>query len=241
MSHRTSISFAQALYLNNEGVDALQRGHKYEAIDLMNHSIKMIRKELSSPSQVASPKTVSLAESLLPKVPLDVDIVEIPCTFTSPEAETTAVFKRALKLSPFLPTFLDDQSVSLMAAVVIFNLALAHHVQQQGPTGFLIDQNISSEKAVALYEMALKLIENEVAFSLQTERVAMFVNLASMNNLLHLHVSYGSHGLVRTTLNRLSFFLRKYNTCLHLTEIELQEILLNMFFLQSSSKAAAAA
>ena len=241
MSCRASISFAQALYLNNEGVDALQRGHKYEAIDLMNHSVKMIKKELSSPPPVDL-SMVAVLEGLCPsKVALDVDIVEIPCTFSSPEAETVAIFKRALKLSPFLPTFLDDQSTSLMAAVVIFNLALAHHVQQQGPTACLIDQKLSSEKAAALYELALTLIENEVTFNVHTARVVMLVNLAGMNNLLNLRVTYGGDDLARTVLNRLSSFLREYNSCLHATEIELQEILLNMFFLQSSSKAAAAA
>lgn len=164
---RASIDFATAMYLNNEGVDALCNGHRYAAINFMKESIKMIKKELSLPPVNNLNESLSEESFTFLKAAMNVQIVEIPCVCLSSEGgSTAAIFKQAMKLPPFLPTFLDDQSIGLMAAVVIFNLALAHQVQHPRSTTFL-DQKISLSKAESLYEMVIELVENEGVFTPQ--------------------------------------------------------------------------
>lgn len=60
----------------------------------------------------------------------------------------------------------------------------------------------------------------------------MLVSLASLNNILHIYVSYGSYDFARIVLNKVSIFLQEHNACLFLTEAELHEILLNVLFLK---------
>ena len=139
--------FQQAASLNNEGVNALANGDETTSIALLTNTVEMMRQYVASPEQAnelasCSGQSSSCFESFT--------TVEIPISLS----DENMFFHQAITM----PCELQDSSpldAYVYSAAVIFNLALAFHVQG-------IAKSNSSNKAEKLYDTIIKLLDGRV-------------------------------------------------------------------------------
>jgi len=127
-------------------------------------------------------------------------------------------------------------------AVVLFNMALAHH--QKSRTACRNSQTLV-ERALQLYSMSLNLIHNDYTDNDGPDvGISMVVKLAALNNRSELHFEMGNYVDARLGLDRISLHLlcdRRYSEILaRLDDKALEGILLNILLFQPHTVAPAA-
>jgi hypothetical protein len=210
--------FEQATELNNEGVTALLEGESQAAINAMTKSIKLMKQELAKPKKDRKSKFSRTAAS-----EQEVRSVEIPETNSS----ETIVFNQAI----IIPSDGEQSEIDIhvYSAIVIFNLALAHHLQaSKGDTACMA-------KAEKFYAMVLKLVDDGACHM----RIAVVVKLASINNLSQIRYAKGDFEHARDGLDQLSSFLRRTNQALF-EEPQVQGLLMHALLLKAPKVAPAA-
>jgi hypothetical protein len=212
--------FAQAARLNNQGVTALLEGDDKAAVPALTQSIKMMKQEMSRPSNSNMKKSVTLSDDC------EHSTVELP-GFQG--AQTSYIFTEAITIPEN-----GDQSelhTHIYSAVVIFNLALTFH--REGKNGKIE----SMVKAQKLYTMVLKILNNQCM-----NRVAVIAKLASINNLSQIRFDCGEYELAREGLDHVSAFIRGSGNTKNamLEEPEIQGLLMNVLLLKEPVIAPAA-
>jgi hypothetical protein len=212
--------FVQAARLNNHGVTALLEGDDKAAVAALTQSIKMMKQDMSKPSNSDMKKSITLSDDC------EHSTVELPGFQGAQEA---FIFTEAITIPEN-----GDQSeldTQIYSAVVIFNLALTFH--REGKNGKIK----SMVKAQKLYTMVLKILNNQCM-----NRVAVIAKLASINNLSQIRFDCGKYELAREGLDHVSAFLRASgntnNTMLE--EPEIQGLLINVLLLKAPVIAPAA-
>ena len=214
--------FAEAARLNNEGINALVEGDDKTAIDVLTRSIKLMKQELSKPGT-----------SLKDFKPSNLDN---DCTNSTIEvpgfhgAQESFIFSGAITIPETGEH--DEQDIHVYSAVVIFNLALAHHRQALA----LSCKSTYMTKAEKLYGMVLKLLDDCV------NRAAVIVKLASINNLAQIRFDSGDYEHARHSLEHISSFMRSSAAANHamFEEPEIQSLLMNVLLLKAPKVAPAA-
>jgi hypothetical protein len=209
--------FEQATQLNNEGVAALLEGESQAAIDAMSKSIKLMKQELSKPSEDRISHCSTAASEH------EFRSVEIPET----DSSETIVFNQAI----IIPSDGEqsDIDIHVCSATVIFNLALAHHLQASK------GDNACMAKAEKFYAMVPKLVVDGACYM----RIAVVVKLASINNLSQIRYAKGDYEHARDGLDQLSSFLRRTNQALF-EEPQVQGLLMHALLLKPPKVAPAA-
>jgi hypothetical protein len=212
--------FAQAARLNNQGVTALLEGNDKAAVATLTRSIKMMKQEMSKPSNSDMKKSATLSDDC------EHSTVEFP-GFQG--AHESYLFTEAITI----PENGDrsELDTQIYTAVVIFNLALTVHREgKNGKIEFM-------DKAQKLYTMALKILNNQCM-----NRVAVIVKLASINNLSQIRFDCGEYELAREGLDHVSAFMRASGNTNNamLVEPEIQCLLMNVLLLKAPVIAPAA-
>jgi tetratricopeptide (TPR) repeat protein len=127
----------------------------------------------------------------------------------------------------------DDHFLPIHSAVVIFNLALAHH-QKSKVTGV----RKLLEKAIALYDLCLELLHQDERQHL----VVVFIESAVLNNTSQLHFEMGDYYGARKVMDQLSALLGAgyYDVLTRFDEEAVQGFLLNILLLKTCAVASAA-
>lgn len=143
------------------------------------------------------------------------------------------IYSRPFTFNSIVSTRDLDHFLHVHSAVVIFNMALAHHRigKSTGKRSFL-------EKAILFYDMCLELLENSGPHIGN----AKLVELASLNNASLLRIEFGDHFVARRGLDLLSSLLVSADTALlsQMNEDDVRGFLLNIMLMQHALAAAAA-
>jgi hypothetical protein len=210
--------FHEAARLNNEGVTALVEGDEETSINLLMSTVKMMKQYIASPDQAAA-----LASSLQQASSCfrSFSTVEV----THAEYDENIFFSQAI----IIPSDDDGSSpldVHVYSAAVIFNLALAHHVQ---------GSKNSQNKAQKLYATIMKLLDERVGHM----QSAVLLKLACINNMAHIRFESGEFDRVQDGLGQLSTLLKSTDEGL-LEGAEVQGLLMSVLLFKKPNVAAAA-
>ena len=209
----TSLSFSQASRLNNEGVMALAYGDHVTALHNLTQSIQQM-KHLALHQNDSSVSTQTNALHLSAKQ--DFQTMEISlCRSHSP----TAFFNQAILL-PQNSNETRERS-QVLSACVIFNLGLTHQY---------VGDNVKAER---LYGLASKLLSN-----CSLSRLGLFVKMATVHNLVQIHLTNDDGDLVQQVLEDMAGLLHQ-NARL-MDEPQIQELLIGSLLLQKPRLAPAA-
>eukprot|EP00934_Nitzschia_sp_Nitz4_P006666 Nitzschia sp. Nitz4//scaffold103_size77763//56274//56918//NITZ4_005448-RA/size77763-processed-gene-0.11-mRNA-1//1//CDS//3329532337//6656//frame0 len=209
----------QAIQLSNEGVVSLSEGDNVRAVEVLAESIKLFKSEM-----VTRSSKQDLDKSAYSNAGGDFKTVEVP---DMDSEEHCVAFNQAIHLPCELED--NDANVQMCSATVIFNLAIAHHHQ------FLGTDKSKKDKAIKLYSMVLKLLEDVD----QRNKTAMVVKLATINNLAHIRFTSGDYESARSDMDQLSGFMRHVNQTV-LEEPEVQGLLMNVLMVRTPRVAPAA-
>jgi hypothetical protein len=186
-------SFEQAARLNNEGVTALVEGDEYQAIESLMKTVKMMQQLLSKPgTDIQALKSDDSDDG-------DSSCFENFTTVEVPDISSgeNFFFRQAIQM----PCDVDGESplnINIYSAAVIFNLALAHHVQAHRSRSCMI-------KAEKLYATIMKLLDDRVG----NVQPAVMLKLACINNMSYIRLENGNFDQVREGLSELSTLLKK--------------------------------
>lgn len=214
----------QLCALNNQGVHSLESNAPEKALAHFVKSL-LIGKDLSRNShQKCAPD--SSRDSL-------------SCSRSasqSDENETTLfVYRTALGL-PEKCCSPDETSIRLYSAVVIFNLALAHH-----QVGMKTGKSSPLAQAEKLYQTSIQILQdlNPLSFNETT----LLIVIASHNNLAHIDMEKGMIAIVNSRIKYLSGVLRQSRIKQRgvFTGDELNGIFSNIFLLMGGGLAASPA
>jgi hypothetical protein len=213
--------FAQAARLNNQGVTALLEGDDKAAVAALTQSIKMMKQDMSKPSNSDMKKSITLSDDC------EHSTVELPGFRGG--AQESYIFTEAITIPENGER--SELDTQIYSAVVIFNLALTVH--REGKNGKIE----SMVKAQKLYTMVLKILDNQCM-----NRVAVIAKLASINNLSQIRFDCGEYELARQGLDHVSAFLRASGNTNNamLEEPEIQGLLINVLLLKAPVIAPAA-
>lgn len=188
-------TFQQAARLNNEGVTALVEGNENEAISCFMMAVKTMKQLLAMPCsniEALQSDDTNDGESSTSSSFEDFGTSEVSGSC----CHSSCLFRQAIHL----PCDEDDAhalNVYLYSAAVIFNLALAHHVQaHSGNTAYMT-------KAEKLYATILKLLDDRVGHM----QPAVVLKLACINNMAYIRFENGNYDQVREDLSQLSNLL----------------------------------
>lgn len=184
-------SFQQAARLNNEGVTALVEGNEHQAVDALMKTVRMMKQLLVTPEtdiEALSDEKDDGDSSCHD----DLNTVEVP----DASSGENCYFRQAI----LLPCDGEESSLDIYvySAAVIFNLALAHHVQARNGKSYTI-------KAEKLYSTILKLLDDRVGHM----QPAIVLKLACINNMSYIRFENGNYDQVREGLSELSTLLKK--------------------------------
>jgi hypothetical protein len=217
--------FAQAARHNNQGVIALLDGNDEAAVAALSQSLKMMKQELSKPSNAYGEKSATLSDNC------EHSTVELPGLQQG--SQESYIFAEAITI----PEHGDHSEVDthIYSAVVVFNLALAVHNE-----GNKNGKIASMAKAQKLYVMILKILKNNECMN---NRVGVLVKLAAINNLSQIRFDCGEYELAREGLHHLSAFIRaggNTNDALSDEGPEIQGLVMNILLLKAPLLAPAA-
>ena len=242
--------FQQAAALNNRGVTALRSGDYAIATSSMGQAVQLLQTELvSSRSPSSSYDDMDTGDSSSMKVDDSSSMVaqryltqkvSIPCFDTD---DTGVPFQQAV----FIPVDISSPSeidLTIYSAVVIFNLALAFHVQSTGEGSFMKDVMLLINKADKLYSMVLKLVDEKT----MVNHTALIVKLACVNNLsqLRYHMMMDDEDDAETISSREGlkqishWFMRQPSHQVFLEDSEIQSLFVNALLLKPPTVARAA-
>ena len=118
--------------------------------------------------------------------------------------------------------------VYVYSAAVIFNLALAHHIQGAKNTN-------ARNKAEKLYATIMKLLDERVGHM----QSALLLKLYCINNMAHIRFENGAYDQIQDGLGELSTLLKSTDECL-LEGAEVQGMLMSVLLFKKPKVAAAA-
>eukprot|EP00980_Cylindrotheca_fusiformis_P020211 scaffold7294_cov93-Cylindrotheca_fusiformis.AAC.10 len=216
-------SFQQAALTNNEGVTALVEGDKKQAIQLLMKTVRMMKQLLAKPDSehVEEEQDEAAAASCMD----DFKTVEL----SGDDSGDNFFFRRAI----LLPSAADEIEESptdlyVYSAAVIFNLALAHHVDATNKK----DNMVKAEK---LYGAILKLLDGRVG-NLQP---VIVLKLACIHNMSYIRFELGKYDEVKQSLSDLSTLLKKTDKVLF-ERPDAQGLIMNVLLLKNHKVAPAA-
>ena len=212
--------FQEAARLNNEAVIALVSGDETTSINMLMNTVKMMKHYVSMPQQAAALVASSKEESSCFD---SFSTVEVPIRMS----DENMIFHQAIMMP------LDEENSSpldayVYAAAVIFNLALAHHIQAGKNSN-------ASNKAERLYATIMKLLDERVGHM----RSALLLKLYCINNMAHIRFQNGEFDQVQDGLGELSTILKSTDECL-LEGAEVQGMLMSVLLFRKPTAASAA-
>ena len=168
-----SPQFFSAIQLNNVAASSLRNGDFDGAITSLSSAFRMSKASFDrEPGQLEAPAAYTIDDFMQYQA----------CDLDSEEKESY-VYQRAIPIPP-LPSLVEAKSYGskvTVLSIVIFNLALAHHLasmhgqqQQPEPRYFLL------QKATKLYELGYKLQKSN-------QRPSRLYSMAILNNLGQAH------------------------------------------------------
>ncbi|CAJ1937690.1 unnamed protein product [Cylindrotheca closterium] len=211
--------FHEAARLNNEGVTALVEGDEDTSIKLLMSTVKMMKQYIASPDQAAA--LASSSSQQASSCFRSFSTVEV----THAECDEHIFFRQAI----MIPSDGDDTTkldLHVYSAAVIFNLALAHHIQ---------GSKNSRNKAHKLYATIMKLLDERVGHM----QSALLLKLACINNMAHIRFESGEFDRVQDGLGELSALLKTTDEVL-LEGAEVQGLLMSVLLFKKPKVAAAA-
>ncbi len=181
-------------------------------------------------------------ESTSRRIRLETTMNESPCSSHLPlsvglpglQHDSQAfIYSRPFTFKNILSSRDLDIFLHVHSAVVIFNMALAHH-----RIGKSTGKRVFLEKAVLFYDMCIELLEN---CDEQTGS-ARLIELASLNNASLIRIEFGDHSVARRGLDLLSVLLVRADSEIlaSLNEEDVRGFLLNVMLLRHALAAAAA-
>mmetsp|Transcript_20281 Transcript_20281/g.49726 ORF Transcript_20281/g.49726 Transcript_20281/m.49726 type:complete len:216 (-) Transcript_20281:236-883(-) len=210
--------FHEAARLNNEGVTALVEGDEGTSINLLMSTVKMMKQYIAAPEQAAALGSSSRESSSCFRTFSTVEVSQA-------EFEEHIYFRQAITM----PTDEDVSSpldVYVYSAAVIFNLALAHHIQ---------GNKNARNKAEKLYATIMKLLDDRVGHM----QSALLLKLACINNMAHIRFENGEFDQVQDGIGQLSALLKTTDEGL-LEGAEVQGLLMSVLLFKKPKVAAAA-
>jgi hypothetical protein len=205
--------------LNNQAISLLLVGDNPRAVAILNKALNSIKKMLAS------------HRSNIPGATCSCECHE---SFILPSFgdRDCSIYNQAISFSTDkLPSTIDALA-HVCSAVIMFNMALAHH-----RVGLIASKKTCSNRAISLYNLTLRLLKN-YGFG----GTAGVVKLASMNNLLQLRYERGEYALARQGLEFLSAGLKQVAKTgqSKLKDSGLQGLITNILFLKNQRVAPAA-
>jgi hypothetical protein len=187
--------FELAAQLNNEGVTALLEGEQQTAFHVLTKSIKLMKQELAKnpTTQLGSKSSGSLKDQ-------ETVCVKIPDMATSESIVFNHVMTIPTRVSKATP---DLEEIHIFSAVVIFNLAMAHHHHASSQP---LDTN-SLKNAEKLYYLVLQLLVDHAASS----RTAILLTLGSISNLSQIRFVMGDVEQAQAGLRQMSHYIQGVN------------------------------
>jgi hypothetical protein len=216
-------SYQQAARLNNEGVTALVEGDEHHAIESLMKTVKMMKQLLSKSGTTIQVLKSDGSDDGDSSCFEDFTTVEVP-DISSGES---FFFRQAIKMR----CDVDGESPLdnyVYSAAVIFNLALAHHVQAHRSKSCMI-------KAEKLYATIMKLLDDRVG----NVQPAVVLKLACINNMSYIRFENGNFDQFRESLSELSTLLKKTDKVLF-EGAEVQGLLMSVLLLKDPQVAPAA-
>jgi hypothetical protein len=217
------VSFQQAARLNNEGVTALVEGDEHQAIESLMKTVKMMKQLLSKPGTTIQLLKSDDSDDGNSSCFIDFTTVEVP----DKSSGESFFFRQAIKM----PCDVDGDSpldIYIYSAAVIFNLALAHHVQAHRSKSCMI-------KAEKLYATIMKLLDDRVG----NVQPAVVLKLACINNMSYIRYEHGNFDQAWEGLSELSALLKKTDKVL-LEGTKMQRLLMSVLLLKDPHVAPAA-
>ena len=225
--------FQDAARLNNDGVTALAEGDTETSIDFLLSTVKLMKRFIAVPQQESSPSPLSNEC----KAEDEAEEPSSSCfhTFSTVEVshatcDDQVFFHQAI----VMPTDVEDDNTSsswdayVYSAAVIFNLALAHHIQGS-------KDKKAQDKAERLYTTILKLLDERVGHI----QSALMLKLACINNLAHIRTENGVFDEARDGASQLSTLLKTTDETLF-EAAEVQGLLMSVLLFKKPRVAAAA-
>lgn len=162
---------ARVINLNNKAVSFIHEGNHEKAVKVLGHALTMSKQILTDTgapgSSCSQPK---------PRFSLDQCMIQSP-SMNAPAGHVNGnalyTYQKAILLPQDMPT--DFDSSIIISIVIIFNLALSHHLTAFSRNG--AEKRGCLKKAAKLYELALSLHSQEKHIE-----SAIFI-MACVNNL----------------------------------------------------------
>ena len=175
----------QAADLNNQGITSLLSGNYQTGIEALSDSIKMMKRQLASPSSKSEElESTSMTSNSISTVELTTTNAHAHAhaNTNANEGSSTSTFNQMFRIPHTEDDVAATQDMRVYAGAVIFNLALAYHTQPQQQQ----QPGKSVEKAQKLYQMILKLLDpyqsgHEYGYA------GLMIQLACINNLSQLY------------------------------------------------------
>ncbi|KAL3934078.1 MAG: hypothetical protein SGBAC_010126 [Bacillariaceae sp.] len=212
--------FQEASRLNNEGVTALVEGDEKTSISLLMSTVKMMKQCIASPDHGAALESCLRESSSCFRSFSTVEVTH--ATF-----DEHIFFRQAI----MIPSHDEESSpldIYIYSAAVIFNLALAHHVQGS-------KNKNARNKAQKLYSTIMKILDARVGHM----QSALLLKLACINNMAHIRFEDGEFDRVQDGLGQLTALLKTTDEGLF-EGAEVQGLLMSVLLFKKPKVAAAA-
>jgi len=227
----------QAIAQNNEGVALLESGREYpEAISHFSNALSLFKVSLTG----LRPKNYLSAEAgQVFKTSIDECILGTFRTSINSKDGSQFLFRHGIQIPTDMGlAFYNERQRTTVSCMIIFNLALAHHLlsMAEGHQSKDDSSSINLGKATKLYELAFKLHRDD----LQDNNNVLFV-LAVVNNLGCIYRQLQDKGAASECFRHVLSILMFLVDCGQVGLFPLDGFFLNTFYLIFEPSAAPAA
>ena len=245
----------QVLHLNNEGVSMLASGDEGKAMGLFQDSLRLMKDKFARERAEedlldATNNTTSVATAPAKCDSIDRHFEDEPSRIYETvemegfrDSSDFFIFNSAIKLSPDAlanHSRQQDPDISILfTAYILFNTAIAYHNH-----GIVHAKQTCLDKAAGIYHQTIKLLRT-CAGQCERNATSSMIEMAALNNLSHIHLVQGDHVQSRQLLEDLAgltSFVGAFDFAPRLfADKDVNQLLVNIFFLIASASAAPAA
>jgi hypothetical protein len=244
----------QVLHLNNEGVSMLASGEEGKAMGLLKDSLRLLmRHEFAREQAMEDIDPTDNTDIVMGPTKCDSTVTDEDPSLPSllydkvrmdkfSDSSDFFIFNCAIKLSPEAlakhSTQHDPDISILFTACVLFNTAMTYHNH-----GILQTNQTCLGKAAGIYIQTIKLLRT--CDMSEMSATSSMIEMAALNNLSHIHLVRGDQVQSRQLLEDLAgltAFVRTFDFASRLfTDMDVNRLLVNIFFLIAADSAAPAA
>ena len=228
-------AFQSSVTLNNSGAACIRQGQFQEAIGNLSLALKSSKEALRDPAFLAAPtdgtSTATKGESdnccalneIMIRSHLGCDGLDSASSTCCFDLQENFVYQSPIEIPPSMmesPIASFGQDCSVLSTVIVFNLALAHHMAAlHAKSNVCMDNNaqwrLLLQRATKLYQCSLRIMEvqalNEIEYS--DAAVSPFFLMATLNNLTQVHVELDEHEEAITKCQKLLSLLYMVENC----------------------------